>query len=265
MYTNGEAARLRVREEMLERKDQIVKSIRHIVRGVGYAAAVVALVLFSAESRMSAKSQSQNAAAQSTVATSDFSYDVASIRPTRPEGSGAMRIGTENTPDGFNATGVTVQILMQQAFNLQPDQLIGLPDWAKTQGFEIDAKMDGPTADALQKLGPDDQTAARRKMMQGLLADRFQLKVHHESRDLSVYFLTVGKGGLKMTEATPEEVAMAAHPPQGTPVPGAGRGGRAVGLWFSMGASGATINGTAAQLSMLIRILSQQLQPHDRG
>src|SRR5262249_48215058 len=74
------------------------------------------------------------------------------------------------------------------AFRIRDFQLSGeLPGWTLNDRFDIDAKTARP--------GSDDQTLL---MLQRLLAERFQLKFHWESKESTVYFLTVARGGLKM-------------------------------------------------------------------
>jgi uncharacterized protein (TIGR03435 family) len=66
--------------------------------------------------------------------------------------------------------------------------LEGTPNWANSARYTIDAKADGPQSGAMMR-GP---------MMQALLEDRFQVKVHRETREISGYLMTVDKGGLKL-------------------------------------------------------------------
>jgi uncharacterized protein (TIGR03435 family) len=63
--------------------------------------------------------------------------------------------------------------------------------------------MDGPTAEALSKLRPDQLKLARRKMLQSLLEERFGLKVHRETKEGPIYSMVVAKGGLKLRESKP--------------------------------------------------------------
>ena len=72
-------------------------------------------------------------------------------------------------------------------------QILGLPEWAKTDPYEITANANGD-APLDQMYGP---------MMQILLEDRFKLKIHREKREMPVYVLTVAKGGLKIKPLTP--------------------------------------------------------------
>lgn len=67
-------------------------------------------------------------------------------------------------------------------------QILGLPEWAKTDPYEITAKANGD-ASPDQMYGP---------MMQVLLEDRFKLKIHREKRETPVYILSIARGGLKI-------------------------------------------------------------------
>ena len=69
--------------------------------------------------------------------------------------------------------------------------LEGTPGWANSTSYTIDAKAEGPESGAMMR-GP---------MMQALLEDRFQVKVHRETREISGYIMTVDKGGLKLKPA----------------------------------------------------------------
>jgi uncharacterized protein (TIGR03435 family) len=77
------------------------------------------------------------------------------------------------------------------AFDVQAKQVIGLPDWADSDKFDIDGKPDGEGA-------PNGRQW--KIMIQKLLADRFALKFHKDKKELSVYVLSVSKTGEKMTK-----------------------------------------------------------------
>jgi uncharacterized protein (TIGR03435 family) len=99
-----------------------------------------------------------------------------------------------------------VSALIRDAYDIQMVQISGAPKWFDSERYHIDAKMDGSVADALQRLNPHDQILARQKMLQAILADRFQLVVHRETRELPVYLLEVSKNGSKLQEARPDFV-----------------------------------------------------------
>ena len=129
-----------------------------------------------------------------------FSYDAVTIKPD-PTGHGFMK----RTPDSYSMGGMPVVTVIRTAFGvLMDDQLIGLPEWAKSEPITIQAKMDTDTARALWKLPPAEQWKQSQMMLQALLADRFGLKVHHDTKDLPINELTVATSGSKMKQTAPE-------------------------------------------------------------
>jgi len=84
--------------------------------------------------------------------------------------------------------------LMMFAYSVQMKQIVGAPSWIEHDRYDINATPDqegAPTADQV------------RIMIRKLLADRFQLKFHHDKRQLSAFVLTVGKDGPRLTPAQP--------------------------------------------------------------
>jgi len=71
--------------------------------------------------------------------------------------------------------------------------------------FDVLAKLDAETVEAQKKLSKDDSAEQRRQMMQAMLADRFKLKVHHETKELSMYDLVIARGGSKLKDADPND------------------------------------------------------------
>lgn len=101
------------------------------------------------------------------------------------------------TPDGFMVINGTVHMLLTAAYDANQDQLIGEPGWAKTDRFDIEAKVTGPEAATVAKLTAEQ----RRAMLQQLLAERFKVTAHRETRELPVYTLKVAKGGAKLKQS----------------------------------------------------------------
>ena len=142
------------------------------------------------------------------------SFEVVSIKPSAPPNVGRFYVGTRGGP-GTSDPGrmtfsyVTVARLISQAFDIYPFQL-SCPDWLNTERFDVIAKVrDGATKEQIPIL------------LQNLLADRFKLKVHLETRDMPILELSVAKGGPKLKAATevPE------HPEGVTNEPSLGRDG----------------------------------------
>jgi uncharacterized protein (TIGR03435 family) len=125
-------------------------------------------------------------------------------------------------------------------------QIIGGPDWARIDRFDIQAKPEGATP-----VLPGEQTRA---MLRSLLEDRFQLKVHRESRDLAVYNLVLSTKGPKASEdqtpPDPRQTFISVISPGGesSPLP---RGA----LRMITGPTTTTLVGTAVPIGTLVTLL----------
>lgn len=130
-------------------------------------------------------------------------FEVVSIKPDNSEIPGAsMRA----LPDGFRWKNFPVSTWLRSAYGVIMDsQIVGLPGWADTELYDIEAKADADTAEAWKKLTYKERWKQEQPMLQALLADRCQLKVHRETRELPVYDLVIAKSGLKMKEAPADE------------------------------------------------------------
>jgi uncharacterized protein (TIGR03435 family) len=127
------------------------------------------------------------ASAQSPAARPQF--EVASVKPNT-SGNGMTMI---RPPVGgrFTATNARLKNLIGIAWKLQDYEISGGPAWINTDGYDVTAKA------ADSNIGIDQL----RPMLQSLLEDRFQLKVHRESKEVPVYALLAGKNGPKLPEA----------------------------------------------------------------
>jgi uncharacterized protein (TIGR03435 family) len=127
-----------------------------------------------------------------------YEFETASIRPNKSD-TFSFRPGF--TVDGYRASNQTVQWLIREAYGADENGLSGIPDWLSTERYDVEAKMDPSVADALSKLNPAELKLARQQMLQTLLAKRFNLKVHRETKEEPVYFLVIGKNGSKLQSA----------------------------------------------------------------
>jgi uncharacterized protein (TIGR03435 family) len=100
--------------------------------------------------------------------------------------------------------GVTAWRMILDAYRLTPYQLTGGPAWLESDRFDVEARAESANEDQL------------RQMLRTLLAERFQLAVHRESKETPVYVLIVAKSGSKLHEWKP-----------GDPLPDFGAGGYA--------------------------------------
>jgi uncharacterized protein (TIGR03435 family) len=118
-------------------------------------------------------------------------FEVASIKPGDPGARGGY---IQPSPGRFTSTNMPLIGLITFAYDVRPDQISGAPGWIDSQRYDILATSESPVGDPHKLL---DQ---QRLMLQKLLADRFQLRVRHETRERPVYTLTVDKNGPKMKE-----------------------------------------------------------------
>ena len=131
-------------------------------------------------------------------------YEIVSIKPSKP---GSPEGVMQTLPDGFRNISYPLNTLLYNAYNIdiRVNQVVGLPSWADSEPYDVEAKVDADTADAWKKLGDKERWKREQPMLQALLADRCKLKVHFETKELPVYDLVIAKGGLKMKEAKPDE------------------------------------------------------------
>ena len=124
--------------------------------------------------------------------TKAAAYEVISIRQSKGDQDSA---GYFDLPDGFSMTNLTLGPLLPDAYGVtRNDQVSGWPVWSLSARFDIKAKMDAETADALHKLSKQQQEVQRRLMLQALLADRFKLKVHRATEVRTTYELVPRQG-----------------------------------------------------------------------
>ncbi len=128
-------------------------------------------------------------------------FEVASVKPTPPT---VREVGGFYTYPGGRivATGCNLHYLVMEAFDLLEWQVTGGPGWLAGERWEIEAKPPASSSasksnPALRKLPPN---AEQRKMLQTLLAERFKLKWHLETREGPVYLLVRGNQKLKLQE-----------------------------------------------------------------
>lgn len=129
-------------------------------------------------------------------------FEVATVRPSPPlstlatqAASGKINLGIRVDATQFDMKLMSLANLISEAYKVKAYQIAG-PDWLKTQLWEIHAKLPpGSTKEQIPE------------MLQSLLAQRFKLTFHRESREHPVYALTVAKSGLKMKQAVEEPAA----------------------------------------------------------
>jgi uncharacterized protein (TIGR03435 family) len=168
-------------------------------------------------------------------------FEVASVKPNSGD---EHRVGLQFMPGGgLRTTGTTLKFLITFAYQVQDFQISGGPGWINSDRFDIVAKSERSTSESSTPDDPRKMTDAQmktaaeilRQKLQALLADRFQLTLHHETKEQSVYALVVGKNGSKLQESQSKQE------------------GRRMRM------SRGDLNGEGVPLDMLVKVLSDQV------
>jgi uncharacterized protein (TIGR03435 family) len=117
-------------------------------------------------------------------------FDVVTVKPSTP-GSQGKGIGFDGRH--FRLLHANLNDMIALGYGLHAKQIVGAPDWAGKDLFDVDGVPDVPGIPSSKQI---------EILLQKLLADRFQLKFHNEQRELAVYAITVAAGGPKLTKTT---------------------------------------------------------------
>ena len=173
-----------------------------------------------------------------TLAVAQPAFDVASVKLSKaPDAAVFFSGGMMDSASGkfrvpsiggnVNIGNWTLAALIAAAWDLDPGQLSG-PEWLRSDRYDIAAKT-----------SPQATQAELRNMLQSLLAERFSLATHRETKELSVYALVAAKGGPKLHESTGSQQSPVLFAPPGRLI---GRGSTMQGLANALGhAAGRTV------------------------
>jgi bla regulator protein BlaR1 len=156
--------------------------------------------------------------AQAQTAAHTPAFEVASVKPNKSSATtttgrgGSIRFSGSAQQDrmyGLTMENCTLWKIIGASYGFGEDKDYALtgPDWLKSERYDIVAKLPSDM--------PKDRLQAAERlqlMLRSLLAERFKLAVHHESKMLSAYALIVAKGGSKMREAEPGQGRMTSGP-----------------------------------------------------
>ena len=194
-------------------------------------------------------------------------FEVVSVKPSSLNSSsplGPIPMVMPAANGRFTATNVPLRLLVRMAYGVQDFQIDGGPSWQMSQRFDITAKAEDGTAATMQAVLP---------MLKTLLADRFKLKVHTETRELPVFALVIAREDGKLgpslkpsasdcSSAQAENQKLAEALAKGGPgalagmLPKPGET-RKCAMMPSMGAGGFGMKADGQPLSMMIQLLTQ--------
>jgi uncharacterized protein (TIGR03435 family) len=135
--------------------------------------------------------------------TPTLTFDVATIRPAPPPDAN-FHVSVSSPPHSsrFEATNLPITALLQIAYGFDAP-VVGAPDWVANTFYTIQARSDEAADARLAKLTYNEVRLEKRNAIRVLLAERFDLKMHLETRNTSIYNLVVAKGGVRMQLVPP--------------------------------------------------------------
>ena len=172
--------------------------------------------------------------AQNAPATTP-KFEVSSVKPTGVRGEG----GSMRPYPGRFTAAAPLRVLIEAAYHVQPFQIVGGPEWIRSDQYEIDAKAAGNPAHAQLLL-----------VLQSLLADRFQLQFHRESREMPIYKLAAARDGMKLP--SPQDGSCADEQPL-SPKPRCG------GMNVPLESGAWHMRGGKVPMAEFVRVLSMML------
>jgi bla regulator protein blaR1 len=220
------------------------------VPALAFVAAALVIITFSPIQLVAAQPVSQGQLASGAPLPS---FDAASIKPVNSTVARAGA-GAQFLPARIRASA-PLRVLMQIAYGVQPFQIEGGPEWVGSDQYHIDATAAGNSSPGQERL-----------MLRSLLADRFQLRFHRETRETSVLALVPARGGLKLAPPqdgncveTMDVAGPLANP--GARIQPPGQDARPVatcgGLTVALAAGGAEVLGGKVRMANFAQVLSR--------
>jgi len=172
-----------------------------------------------------------------------LAFDAVSIKENKTVSQDGIISGA--TPGRFTVTNSSVASIIRYAYRLKDYQLIGVPEWASSTPYDVIATYPEDTA------APTDEQV--RRMVEALLADRFGLQTHRETRQLPAYELRLARGDGRLgPQLVPSTIDCDKQPPQAT-----GRGGFPICQGFQnrslISGRGGRLDGLATALEAMVR------------
>ena len=129
-------------------------------------------------------------------AETPLAFEAASVKPAPPDRGTAWYY---RTPPGVrvSVSNAPLSVLIQNIYRVRSFQVSSGPSWIATERWDIEAT---PGSNATPAITPEQ----RDEMFKTLLADRFHLVLHRETKELPVYDLVVAKGGSKLPRSGDE-------------------------------------------------------------
>jgi uncharacterized protein (TIGR03435 family) len=184
--------------------------------------------------------------------TPTLTFDVATIRPVQPSDAN-FHASVSSPPHSsrFEVTSLPIKAVIQIAYGFDAP-VVGAPDWVGNTFYTIQARSEEAADARLAKLTVNEVRLEKRKALRVLLAERFGLKTHLETRNSSIYNLVVDKGGVKMQLVPPPPPPADGEAPPPPPPTDVQTHGSQHGLQFV--ATNASMRAVAGVLSAMVEV-----------
>ena len=182
-----------------------------------------------------------------------FVFDTALIHPDDPSGVGGMT-SISFQMDRYQASHLDLRTMLREVYQTDDSQIVHPPNLLDSPSFTITATIDQAVSEAVSHLSGDEQRAAHQHMLQQLLADRFHLVVHQETKELPIYLLVTTRSGPHLHEASDSSYEHGAKWGDGTPM------GPHVVSW-DFRAGHVHMVGQSASLNQLVERWAQKITP----
>jgi len=177
-------------------------------------------------------------------------YEVVSIKP-HTSGDELFKMMFDN--DGFSASMVTLRMLIRTAYGVEDSRIFGAPNWLDSEKYDVEARMENSAANRLAEMSENQLNVERRRMLQALLADRFNLTLHRQTAQLGVFVLVAAVNGPRLHEAKLGDTY-----PNGLKDPEGGSPAGMFRLGSFRGGRGELI-GQGLSMAKLLRLLSENI------
>jgi uncharacterized protein (TIGR03435 family) len=181
---------------MTERIARKLDFSRKLLLSTAVLLALVIPIGFGVANATPRRAQMQGETAGANAPKFEVSVKPSELSTPTYAGSGVHMVRMMYGPDGFKAVNASLLSIIQEAYGIQANQIVGPPE-LKSAAYDVEVKMQGSPANA-QETDPSLRQPEIRNQLQALLADRFKLVLHHQSKELPSYALVVGENGSKL-------------------------------------------------------------------
>jgi bla regulator protein blaR1 len=190
-------------EHVVRRLDFTRRLLLSAVAVAVIAAPIAFGLLHATPSRAQAQDES---AASNSSATASATIKPSELNTPTYAGSKTHMIRMMIGPEKFDARNVTLRALIQEAYQVQANQVIGGPDWLDTAAFDVHLKTrESEPSNANPEKVMAENVVLSRSMLRALLENRAKLALHTATKDLETYTLTVADNGPKLQPAPAEQ------------------------------------------------------------